>query len=300
VFGFATPVWSVAANGIWPHTVTLLGIAGMAWSAGHQRWWWVGVFGGVAIWGRIHVALIVAVLGVLVGWRRRDPGAVVRIAVASGAFLAGMCVWIRWMYGTWNPLGAYDSGTVAANADQYRFSLVNQLGMWVAPDRGILVWTPLVLLLLPALWRSWPTLPDWSRSLVWGGLVYTIVESALNTFTGGDIFYGYRYGLEFLGCAVPALAFAAPQAGRVARAVIGPVIGVQLFAIILGSVNDSAFLPQSEVWHDNAFVHTVNGAGLAGWVTVVMCALLGVVAGRLWPRPDRQAEAERTPAASRA
>ena len=32
VLGFATPVWSVAADAVWPHTVTLLGIAGMAWA----------------------------------------------------------------------------------------------------------------------------------------------------------------------------------------------------------------------------------------------------------------------------
>src|SRR3954469_9281538 len=33
VFGLATPVWSVAANGMWPHTITVLGICGMAWAS---------------------------------------------------------------------------------------------------------------------------------------------------------------------------------------------------------------------------------------------------------------------------
>ena len=38
-FAFTTPVWSVAANGIWPQTITVLGIALVAWAAVHEKWW---------------------------------------------------------------------------------------------------------------------------------------------------------------------------------------------------------------------------------------------------------------------
>ena len=48
--------WSVAANGLWPHTLTVLGISGMAWAAARDRWWLVGLFGGVVVWGRLHAA----------------------------------------------------------------------------------------------------------------------------------------------------------------------------------------------------------------------------------------------------
>ena len=78
---FATPVWSISADAVWPHTVTLLGIAGMAWASSTERWWLVGVFGGIALWGRLHAAIIVAVVGVLLGWRRREP----RITLVIGA-----------------------------------------------------------------------------------------------------------------------------------------------------------------------------------------------------------------------
>jgi hypothetical protein len=79
-FAFATPVWSVAANGIWTHTVTVLGLTGVAWAASRDRWWLVGAFGGVALWGRLHVSLVVAVVGLGVALSRRNP----RIAVAVG------------------------------------------------------------------------------------------------------------------------------------------------------------------------------------------------------------------------
>ena len=267
MFGFATPVWTVSANLMWPHTITVFAIAGMAWAAASDRWWWAGVFGGIGLWGRVHVAMIVAVLGLGVALRRREWGPAVRMAIASCGFLLASSLWIHWMYGTWSPLGAYDGGAVGQNADQYRYSIANQLGMWVAPDRGILLWTPVMLLLLPALVRSWRELPDWSRSLLLGGLLYTVLGGALNTFTGGEGFFGYRYGLEFLACATPALSLSCARAGRIARLCLGPVIGVQLFAFLVGAAIDSAYLPQSAAWHQNAFVHAwTRSARSRGWL----------------------------------
>jgi hypothetical protein len=289
VFGFATPVWSVAADGMWPHTITVLGICGMAWASSTERWWAAGIFGGITLWWRLHAAVIAAVLGLLVGWRRRDPRIVLRVGLPAAAFLAGLCAWTRWMYGTWNPTGSYPQSVVSAHAHQYRFDLVNQLGLWVAPDRGVLVWTPVILVLLPALVRSWRGLPDWSRALVWGGLVYTTLNGALDTFTGGDVFYGYRYGLEFLACATPALALATPRMGDLARRVIGPVVALQLLAIAIGATYNSPGLPKAQAWHDNAFVSTVDAAGPGGWVAVALAVLVGFVAGHALLRGPRVA-----------
>ncbi len=284
--GFATPVWSIAADGIWPHTVTILGIAGMAWGAGTKRWWVVGVFGGVALWARLHAILIVGGLGLYLGWRRRSPGLVVRVAIPALGFLAASCVWIRWMYGTWNPTGAYHSTTLESHAAESWHSVSNQLGLWISPDRGIFVWTPAVLLLIPALVRGWGELPDWSRGLLLSGLLYTVVQGALNPFTGGDLFYGYRYGLEMVACALPALALASHRMGAVARLLIGPALALQTFAISIGAVSNNYFLPQSEIWHRNAFVSAVDQIGAGGWVLTAVVVALGVVASvKLLPRP---------------
>jgi alpha-1,2-mannosyltransferase len=277
VFGFATPMWTISGNMLWPHTVTVLGIAGMAWSASSNKWWSAGVFGGFALWGRLHTALIVAFLGIGVGLRRRQLGPVVRAGVASGVFLLGTCVWNRWMYGSWNPLGGYGQSDMAAT-ENYRYSLTNQLGMWVSPDRGILVWTPIVLLLVPALVRSWRELPDWSRSLLVGGLVYTVLQASMITFTGGDGFYGYRYGLEFLACATPALALSQARSGRVARVLCGPVLALQGLAFLLGALFDDLSVPKWEAWHRNAFVHALALLGPAGWALAALVAGAGLMA----------------------
>jgi alpha-1,2-mannosyltransferase len=284
IFGFATPMWSVAANGMWPHTITVLGICGMAWAASTARWWAVGIFGGVTLWGRLHAALITAFLGLLVGWQRRDPRLVLRVALPGAVAMLGLCAWTRWMYGTWNPTGSYSAEVISEHASEYRFSVTNQFGLWVSPDRGILVWTPAILILLPALARSWRDLPDWSRSLVWGGLSYTVLSGALDNFTGGDVFYGYRYGLELLACVTPALALSSSRMGSVARLLIGPVVSVQLLAVGVGATRDSLWLSQTQAWHHNTFVSTVAAAGAAGWAALGLAVLIGSLAGRVLMR----------------
>ena len=281
-FAFCTPIWSVAANGVWPHTLTVLGICGMAWASSTGRWWWAGVFGGITLWGRLHAALIVAFLGVLMGLRRRSAAVVVRVGLASAFFLVLLSAWTRWMYGSWNPTASYDTGPFAQYAEDHRLSLTNQLGLWIAPDRGILAWTPVIVLLVPALVRSWRGLPDWSRSLVWGGLAYTVLQGVLNRFSGGEVFYGYRIGLEMLACLTPALALSARRMGGVARRLVGPVLALQFLAIAWGSMRDSAYIPLTQAWHHNAFEVAVRQAGAAGWFTVVVALGLGVLVQRMW------------------
>ena len=303
VFGFTTPVWSVSANGMWPHTVTVFGICGMAWASATNRWWWVGLFGGITLWGRLHAAVIVAILGLLVGARRRAIRPTIQVGLVSGVFLGLMCLWTHWMYGTWNPTSSYDVGSFAGYAETHRLGIGNQLGFWVSPDRGILVWTPVIVLLLPALVRSWRELPDWSRALVTGGFAYTVLQGVLNRFSGAYGFYGYRLGLEFLACAAPALALATPRMGRVARQVIGPVIAVQLLAIGWGSVRDGTFLPLDTVWHDNAFAFELWHSGAIGWVALALAMANGYFVQRLWvgssPAPAQPDEPVGVPGSER-
>ena len=294
LLGFATPVWSISADAVWPHTVTVLGIAGMAWASATRRWWAVGLFGGIALWGRLHAAVIVAVMGVALGWLRRRPSITVVVGTVSAVFLVLLCAWTRWMYGTWNPTGSYnDSAFDVAPRGIER--LTNQLGMWVAPDRGILVWTPVLLLLAPALFRAWRGLPDWSRALLVGGLAYTVIQTFLITFTGGDNFYGYRLGLEMLACAAPAYAFSAPLAGDLARRLLTPVLALQVTAFLIGAVFNSAFLPEEDAWHDNGFVFAMRELWPVGPVFVVLVVVGAVVvhsrvAGRGDPPPEPETQ----------
>ena len=135
-----------------------------------------GFFGGIAIWGRIHVALIVALVGLLLGYKRRDVGVVIRVGLGSGALLALESVWTKALYGSWNPTSIYGlavgDNPFATDGNQ----LVNQLGLWFSLDRGLLIWSPVVVFFC----RRWRVAGDGSptgaQALVWGGLAYTFVK----------------------------------------------------------------------------------------------------------------------------
>ena len=294
LFAFTTPVWSVAANGIWPHTLTVFGIAGMAWAASKERWWLVGLFGGVALWGRLHVALIVAVLGLVAAVVRRRPQVAVVVGAVSGGFLGLVCLWCYWMYGSWSPLSSYDTTLFADYADENRLNITNQLGMWISPDRGIFIWTPLLLLLTPALVRGWRDLPDWSRALLLGGLAYTLLQASLNRFSGGDTFYGYRLGLEFLVCATPAYAMTAVRMGRWAKRLFAPVAAVQLCLIVTGAVQDNYYVSAGRVWVDNAFLKAWRDNPPVLSLVLVACVCAGVLAQRIWADPGLEKRPART------
>jgi hypothetical protein len=285
VFALATPVWTVSANAMWPHTLTVLGIAAMAWAASRERWWLVGLFGGVTLSGRLHAALIVAILGILLGISRRSPRITAIVGLVSGSCLALTCVWNHWMYGSWSPTAAYTVSPFMDYAADHPLSLTNQLGLWVSPDRGILVWTPLLVLLAPALFRSWRDLPDWARALLLGGLAYSLLQTTLTRFSGGDTFYGYRTGLEFVAAATPAFALSARRMGSWARRLVGPVIALQACAMLTGAAVEAFFVPADRVWVDNAFAVALRANPLTLPMIVVVCVLAGIVAQRIWANP---------------
>lgn len=293
LFGFTTPVWTISANGMWPHTLTVLGIVGMAWAADRERWWLVGLFGGIALWGRIHVAVVCAVLGLLVALWRRKPTIAVAAGLASGALLTLMTVWTRWMYGSWDPTAAYRMGDFTGYAGQNRLDVLNHLGFWLAPDRGILVWTPLVLVLMAALVRNWRDLPDWSRALVFGGIAYTLLQGTFNRFSGGDTFYGYRLGLEILACLAPAMALSAHRMGHVARRLFVPVAVVQFAMIFPGAVSNTYFTSADEVWTRNTIVVALMSEPLLFAPALVGSLAVGVLLARIWANPGLEPRRER-------
>ena len=183
--------------------------------------------------------------------------------------------------GPGDPTASYDTTVFVDYAATHRLSLVNQLGIWVSPGRGILVWTPVILLLLPALRRSWADQTDWSKSLLAAGLVYTVLQASLNRFSGGERFYAYRLGLEVLACAFPALIIASRHIGPWARRLIGPVIALQFVAIMFGAIGEGAFIVMSDdAWSDNSFLVAFRRSPLFVVAMATLAIVVGVLASR--------------------
>lgn len=293
LFAFATPVWSVAADGMWTHTITVFAITGMAYAASREAWWLVGIFGGVGVWGRLHLVLVAAAVALLCAVARRQPSVVLKVALPGAVLTALASLWTNWHYGRWLPSGGYEPGSYVdrAGAAAPTFAndpwllLQNEAGLWIAPDRGLLVWTPVLLLLVPALLRSWPQQPAWTRGLVVGGIAYTLVQGWVNVFHGGDSFYGYRHGLELLACLAPALALALAHTRRPARLLLGPVLAVQLVAFMVGGIFNAPLLHYDRSWTDNAFISAMAIEPFIG-MAMVLAAAGGVLVQRIWfPQP---------------
>ena len=285
VFAFATPVWSVSANALWTHPVTLLGICGAVWALPRQRWWWAGIWFGVAMTGRLHVALIAAVVGLALAWYRRSPRIAFRIGIPTTISLGVLAAWSRYVFGSWDPRGAYANHAIESMVPSVSKAgggfMSNLAGFLISPDRGVFVWTPLLLLLLPAVVRGWRSAPDWTRWLAVGGIVYGAAQVGLNVFHGGDAFFGYRLALEPLAAVAPLYVCCAGRAGSWARAVAPAVIGVQAGAFFLGAVVDWLFLPEAFVWSDNALWRgLIQFPGLVPFFIAVAVAA-GVVAHRM-------------------
>ena len=296
VFAFTTPTWSVSANGMWTHPLTQLGIAGAAYSASRNRWWLTGAFFGVGMLGRPHVALVAAVLGVGVSVLRRDPRPAVRVAIPTLASLGLIELWNRCVLGTWSIGGAYGDRVVVHSAqgagDGGGWQLRNYAGFLISADKGFLVWTPIVIVLLPAVVRAWQTAPDWSRVLAAGGLLYSLIQMRLNIFTGGDTFHAYRHALELLTCITPLLAFAVHRTGRIGRTMLPVLIAVQFAAFSLGALFEGPWVEPSQVWTTNGFVLMLRLQPVAAGSWLLVCLLVGAVAAVRTSRGVRRIHGE--------
>lgn len=284
VVAFTTPMWTVSANGLWTHPLTVLSLAGAAFALRHERWWLAGIWLGIGMWARLHIALIAAVIGLGLSWTRKSQRPAIGIAVPTLLALVGLSLWDHFVFGTWDPRGAYSGHTYVSMVPGLRQGALGQLqnvaGYLVSPDRGFFVWTPLALLLLPAVVRGWRDAPAWSRWLAIGGILYSVAQLGLNGFGGGDGFHGYRLALEPLVCVAPVYAFTAREAGRWARVLAPWVIGLQAGMASLGAFFDATryYVLEDNVWRDNSVLLILREQpAVAG----TMFSLFGVLAALL-------------------
>jgi hypothetical protein len=226
---FGTGMWSVAASAMWTHGIgSLFLLLGVLATSG-RRYGWAGAAFGIAILCRPQYAAIPAIIGLWEGARHRDLRPVLKIGALSALGLAAMSVYSHQLFGTWLPVAGYSTHKVAAVATTgpLRFAENVTLGL-VHPLRGILVYTPVLLFLLPGIDRGWKAAPPWVRSSAVAGVVYALVQLRANGWDGGAGHFGSRLMLETLVLASPMLLitareYLAPASQRV-RLAAGAVV----------------------------------------------------------------------------
>lgn len=203
--GLGTAMWPVAADALWQHGPAIMWItAGMLLSIRHQVA--SGFAFGAAILTRPHTALIAAGNGLWQSGKSRSVRPAVLIGFGSLVGL-GVLVWYNdFVFGTPSISGGYGDRFAArmANLDLLQYA-GNIILVLVHPMRGVLIYSPFLILLLPGLRSAWRAAPAWVRGSAVGGLLYLLLQLKAEGYSGGSGFSGYRYPLETLAAAAPLL-----------------------------------------------------------------------------------------------
>jgi hypothetical protein len=215
--GTATSTWSVSSTALWPHGPDQLYLAAAMLAMASARYARAGVAFAFAVISRPPLAIVAAVVGLWHSCVRRSPRPALVIGLLTACGLVGFLIYSHAFWGG----GLQSQYTAASSAevgdgdfvgtffDVHPGALlgfvVNVIGMLVSPGRGVLIYSPFLLVLLPGLRAAWRESPHWVRSAAVGGLVYLGVQLKANYFAGGAHFYSYRYPLEPLTLLAPLL-----------------------------------------------------------------------------------------------
>jgi hypothetical protein len=206
LFGFGTGTWAVSADQLWTHGPAQLAVLSTLMLARRDRWLLAGIPAGFAILVRPHLGIVAAVLGIVeaVRTRRWQP-----LLISAGA-LVGIAILLIYNHDVWGHYTIFGGYAYLESAPGHSIGafVLNVAGALVSPERGMLVMTPALLLLLPGLRRAWKIAPWWVRSGALAGLAYLLAQLWIIRFSGGSGFYSYRVTLEGLSLASPLLVLA--------------------------------------------------------------------------------------------
>lgn len=205
IAGLGTAAWSVSAAFYWHHGPAMMWLAaGMLMSVSHEIW--SGLAFGAAGLTRPHTLVVAAATGVArsIADRRWKP--VVLIGLGSTVGLVLLLVYNEVVFGTFSVFGGY-GGEIPTRVGALDLGWYgrNLLGALLSPQRGMLVYSPFLIVLLPGLLAAWRAAPAWVRGAAVGGVIYLLIQYKLNRFNDGSATFGYRYPLEALVALAPLL-----------------------------------------------------------------------------------------------
>jgi hypothetical protein len=206
LLAFATGTWTVSSDQLWTHGPAQVAVLLTVLLASRRRWFLAGIPAGFAVLVRPHLGVVGFTIAVMAAVRTKSSRPLLLgIGGAAGGIV--LLAYEHALWGRWEIFGGYDQ-PVAGSGHKVAAFFIGIPGDLVSPERGLLVMTPALLLLLPGLRAAWRTAPDWVRSAAIAGIGYLVLQLWGIRFGGGDGFYSYRTTLESLTLAVPLLALA--------------------------------------------------------------------------------------------
>lgn len=253
-FALGTPAWVVLSQSIWQQTVNVFFLMLsvyllFATAATPRNARWAGVAMGVAVACRHSSLLMLAPIGLYLLWRERS-----RVwNYALGVMPAPLLIAGYNTYYFASPLnfgqeliGHSIALDKTGSPDVWQTPLLDGLtGLLLSPSRGVVIFSPFLLLAGWGLWRIWrrPDL-EWLRPLTIGVVAMMGIQCKWFDWWGGWS-YGYRPWLD-------SVAMLALFAAAVVPTVISRTPGSVLFGITLGwsiSIQALGALAYDKTWN---------------------------------------------------
>jgi MFS family permease len=230
-FGLGTNIWALASQTLWQHESVLAGLSMALFfltaPTVSTRGLWIASVGlGLAGWARPQVAPAIAILALCLITRRRrwrDLLALVPLVICGG-----LALWlnVRW-FG--HPLGAAPRLESlhpllhGVDGSLTRTPWQNAFGLLFSPSRGLVIYSPIVLVTLLSLRRAW------DEGLRGGVLAWCWIAAFAQfaLYAGYSVWWGgYTYGPRYLIDLLPLLVpLAAAGATILVRMPVGTVAG---------------------------------------------------------------------------
>ena len=205
IAGLCTAVWPVASDALWQHGPAIMWVSGGIWLSVRHRVA-SGFAFGAAIITRPHTAFVAACNGLWQSFRDRSIRPATLIGIGSVVGLGGLIWFNNQVFGSPSVAGGYGDRFATRMASLDLFDYAGNIALvFVHPMRGILVYSPFLIALLPGLRSGWRAAPAWVRGSAVGGLLYLLLQLKAEGYSGGSGFWGYRYPLEAVVAAAPLL-----------------------------------------------------------------------------------------------
>lgn len=269
--GAGTGYWSTVSQTLWQTESAVLGlsIAVLAFAApdphiSGRAAAAVGIGLGLAGATRPQLAPIVAVL--LVGtWARTSVRGAAAAIIIMVIFVGAIAAYNMRSFG--NPLGALplleaQNSLIHASGETFRLSAEGFAGLLVSPSRGLLVFSPIVLVAVAGARQAW--FENWCGPLRWCVLAIAAQFALYGSYSvwwGGHTF-GPRYMLDVLPLAVPL------AAAWLTEKRLRPVLATATAAALVWSIGiaaTGAFCYPNDRWNIDPNDVDRNHARLWSW-----------------------------------
>ena len=259
-FGLGTNLWAQASQTLWQTDATTLALTASVLlldvapdRVTAARRWGASALIGAAVATRPQLALSAAVVAALIAARRRRLSDALALAPLAAILAATLWLNIHWFGTIAGARLRIEAAATAAHqgAGSLGNPLVGAVGLLVSPSRGLVVFSPIVLVCAAAFGRR-----DQRSPLGWWTVAAAIqfaVYSSYSAWWGGHT-YGPRLVLDVLPFLVPA---AALGASRIVRRPAGAAVGAAALAWSAALAATGAFVYPNEQWNtDPADVDT--------------------------------------------